>query len=149
MASLYGVNAAKLVANTGVKIAKGQSSGRVRNFYDELTIVANVNAINDTIDFGSLLPAGARIVGGKVKGPSTGTTGIIKLGYTDNGSDVADDDAFGPTFDFGGQAVEAEINGAGVGKTLAKATQVQATFTEATDAAAGKKIQVWINYVVD
>lgn len=149
MASLNGVNYALIAAGEGEKGGKGEANGRVRCLYDQHTFVADVNAISDTITLGAPLPAGARVIGGRIKCGSTGTTGIFNLGYTANGVDVADADAFGASIDPGAAAIDASIGGAGMGKKFTVATQVQAIFTEATDSAAGETLQVWLLYIVD
>lgn len=149
--ALYGVNAQKIVDNEGVKIGKGETNGRVRCLYDEHTFVADVNAISQTIDIGAKLPAGARVLFGKTKVGSTGTTGIYKIGHlaSASGDIVAADDAFGSNFDPGAAAVETDLTGAGLGKKFDEAVQVQVTLTEATDSALGEVLKVWLFYVVD
>lgn len=149
MAELLGVNAALINAGEGEKGGKGEANGRVRCLYDQHTFVADVNAINDTIKLGAPLPAGARVLFGKVKVGSTGTTGILKIGHPATDTEVADDDAFGSNYDPGAAAVETDLTGAGLGKKFTSATQVTATLTEATDSAAGEILKVWLFYVVD
>lgn len=151
MSTLYGVNADLVNDGEGVKIGKGETNGRVRCLYDEHVFAADVNAISDVILMGAKLPAGCRVVGGKVKSDSMGTTGIFKFGYqaSDDGSVVADDDAFGTSYDAGGAAVETAVSGAGLGKKLDKAVQPVLTLTEATDSASGDTIKVWLFFVVD
>lgn len=151
MAEVLGVNAALINAGEGEKGGKGEANGRVRCLYDQHTFAAAVNAINDTVKMGAPLPAGARVLFGKVKSDSLGTTGIFKFGYaaSADGSIVADDDAFGASFDAGGAAVETDITGAGLGLKLSQAVQPVLTLTEATDGAAGDTVKIWLFYVVD
>lgn len=148
MAEILGLNAAKVADAQGAKIDKGEVTGRVRCLYDEKTFAAEAS-ISDTVKLGAPLPAGARVVGGKIKCPATGATGIFKIGYQANGVDVVDDDAFGVSVDPGAAAVYADLAGAGLGKKFTVATQVEATFTEATASATGVKLQIWLFYVVD
>ena len=148
MAEILGVNAAKISAGQGSKINKGEVTGRLHMLYDEKTFTAEV-AVNDTIKLGAPLPAGARVVGGKIKCEATGATGIFKVGYQANGVDLVDDDAFATNQDPGAAAVLADLSGAGIGKKFTVATQVEATCTEITAAATGKLFQIWLFYVVD
>jgi hypothetical protein len=155
MATLEGINYAKVSAEPSQKVLKGEVSGRVKVLYDEHTFAGNVNAIADIVKIGSLLPKGARVLGAKVKCPSLGTTGILSFGYAVSADAVEAADADGfivvAQIDAGGQAVLGvdTAASAAVGKQFAADVQPQLVFTEASDAAAGKKIQCWIEYVLD
>lgn len=151
MATVYGVNAVKAQSENGaIKVQSGEAVGRVRSVYDEYTFPAAAFASGDVIEIGSKLPAGARVVDAQVKCPSLGTTGIFTLGYAANGLDVADPDAF-LTADAGGQAVLAKpsLSSAGILKKFEAETQLILTSTEVTTAAAGLKIQVEVEFVLD
>lgn len=150
MSTLYGLNYNKVYNENG-KVRAGEFNGHVKTLYDEITFEDDVIALNSTIDLGKL-PKGARVLSAVMKGASTGTTGKFELGYTANGVDAADPDAFIPTgvnLDTGGQAAQVSGNGDGIGKKFEAETKVQAKVTEATDNAEDVKIQCWIHYIVD
>lgn len=155
MATLEGVNYAKINSEPSQKVLKGEVKGKVSVHYDEHTFADDVNAIADIVKIGGLLPEGARILGAKVKCPSLGTTGILSFGYAASADAVESADADGfivvAQLDAGGQEVLGVDTAASVaiGKQLAAAVQPQLVFTEASDDAAGKKVQAWIEYVVD
>jgi hypothetical protein len=151
MAALQGVNAAIAQdVNGAKKIPSGEHKGKERILFDEYTFLAEA-ANNDTLDIGGKLPAGARVVGAVVNSPDLGGTGTLNLGFSANGVDAADDDAFIAGADASGQAVLAQPGAgvAGIGKQFAADTQVQLKFVGATASATGKKIQSWIRYVLD
>lgn len=147
MADLYGSNYNKAY-NLNQKYYKGEYNGMVKCLYDSHTFVAAVNAIADIVKIGKL-PAGAKVLASVVKSVSMGTTGIFHFGYAANGVDSADPDAFNVSVDAGGQAVQQQGSGDGIGKRFSVETEVQLQLTEATDGAAGDTIQAWLFYVVD
>lgn len=120
--------------------AIGDIGGRVRAISFSVTGVA-VIAINDVLRL-CVLPAGARVTNWHISIPSTGTTGIFKLGNLISADSVeaADDDAFGSGYDAGGQAVAAKPgalgNEAGIHKKYASPVIVTLIATEATDVGA-------------
>lgn len=128
------------------KINPGEQSGDVRVLYCNYAAAAEAN-VTDVIYLGKL-PAGARVIGGKVKCPATGATGILKIGVLANGVDSADDDAFGSGYDPGAAAVEAALSGEGIGQKFGAETTVVAVPTEITAALSGKTLQVWLEYVI-
>lgn len=128
------------------KINPGEQSGDVKVLYCDYDAAAEAD-VTDVIYLGKL-PAGARVVGGKIKCPATGATGILKIGVLANGVDSADDDAFGAGYDPGAAAVEAHLSGAGLGQKFGAETTVVAVPTEITAALTGKKLQVWLEYVI-
>lgn len=145
MADFNAVNFAKAYVNVpSEKIAPGEVSGDLLVAYDEYTFPANAFVLNDVIKLGIKIPAGARVIEATVVAPSLGTTGIFSLGT------ATDPDALIVAADAGGQAVRANIpaGAADLGKELTVDTFYQLTCTEATTAAAGLKIQVWVKYVV-
>jgi hypothetical protein len=148
MAEILGLNAGKVANAQGVKINKGEVSGRVRCLYDEKLMTAEASDL-DTLRVGAKLPAGARVVGGVVKSPDLGGSGTLRLGYEANGVDTLSSDAFGVSMDSSGQALHFNLNGLAVGKKFEKETQVFLTFNGATASATNKTIQVWLFYVVD
>jgi len=124
--------------SSGVGLDKqeiGNVRGRVRAFYFEVTGAA-VQAIADTLTL-LRLPAGSRVVGWDIQIPSTGTTGICKIGNLVSADAVvaADDDAFGSGYDAGGAAVLAKpaAGHAGHLKRFASEVDVVLAWTEATD----------------
>lgn len=155
MATLEGVNYNKINTEPTQKVPHGELVGAVKTMYDKHVFVGNVNAIADVIKLGDLLPKGARVLSATVKCPSLGTTGILSFGYaaSSDAVEAADADGFivAANIDAGGQAVlgKESAASAAVGKQFAAAVQPQLVFTEASDAAAGKTIEAWINYVMD
>lgn len=149
MANINGANAALVAA--GSKVGIGEYNGHVKVMYDTVTLVGAVQAISDTFTVGAPLPKGARVVDVKALGVSMGTTGIFQLGYSANGVDSADPDAFLVGIDLGGQAALGVPTAAAAGlfKKFSAPTQVIGTWTEATDSADGDAIKVAIFYVVD
>ncbi len=128
------------------KINPGEQSGEVKSLYAEFTAAGEL-ATTDTLYLGKL-PPGARVIGGKIKCPASGATGIVDVGYQANGVDSADLNAFVEGADPGAAAVAAEVNGAGVGKKFTVETTVVLTPTEVTAALVGLTLQVWLDYVV-
>ena len=151
MAILNGVNFAKVQAEPSQKIPVAEITGSVRSMYDSHTFAADVNAIGDVIKLCQPLQKGARILRATVKSPSLGTTGIMTLGNAANGVDSADPDSLVAGIDAGGQAVLGKETAASalLGKKLEADTQFELVFTEASDAAEGKTVEVWIEYVLD
>lgn len=155
MATLYsdGYNKA-WVNDPSEKVNPGELTGRVKVAYANHTFVANVNAIADVIKL-FRLPKGARVLQATVVSPSLGTTGILSLGNAASADAVeaADPDSLivVAQLDAGGQAVLGKTTSASaaVGKQFAADVDVQLVLTEATDAAAGKTIACWVEYVLD
>ena len=150
MAIVNAINYAKTLSEPSEKQDKGDLNGRIKHYYDEYIFPADVFAANDEINLMEL-PAGARIIEATLWGPSLGTTGIFALGHRLSGSDVEDGDAFIAAADFRGQAAKAQMpaGSAGALKKFESAVQLYLEATEATDSAAGDKIQVSIQYVLD
>lgn len=147
MANYYSTNYQKAYVDVpSQKIAPGEQSGDVKVMYAEITGAAEATT-SDTIYLGKL-PKGARVIGGYVKCPATGATGIFNIGHQSNGSDSADLDSFIVGMDPGAAAVAAAIAGAGVGMKFAAETTVVATPTENTAAFTGKTLQFWLQYVL-
>lgn len=155
MATLDGVNYAKINSEPSLKVPHGELVGGVKILYDKHVFVASVNAISDVIKIGGLLPKGARVTDVTVKCPSLGTTGILTFGYAASADAVeaADADGFlvAASIDAGGQAVlgKPTAASAAIGKQFAASVQPQLVFTEASDVAIGKTVEAWIEYVLD
>lgn len=133
------------VSVPSVKIAPGEQSGEVKLLYAEHLGTAEL-ATTDEL-YLAKIPAGARVIGGKIICPATGATGIFKVGYKANGVDNADDDAFAVNIDPGAAAVAADLAGAGIGKEFSVETIVSLIPTEVTASFTGKTLQVWLLYV--
>lgn len=147
MASKYSTGYQRAYVDVpSAKINPGEQSGEIRHLYAEFTGAGEL-ATADTLYLGKL-PPGARVIGGQIKCPATGATGIVDVGYQANGVDVADLDAFVVGADPGAAAVAAQLAGAGVGKKFTVETVVVLTPTEVTAAFTGLTLQVWLNYVV-
>lgn len=128
------------------KINPGEQSGDTRIMYAEFVGAAEL-ALTDDVYLGKL-PAGARVINGRVICPATGATGIVDIGYLANGVDVADQDAFVVGADPGAAAVSAAITGAGIGKKFSVETTVVLKPTEVTASFTGKTLQFWLEYVI-
>lgn len=130
----------KQVGTDAAKASIGDIGGRVRSVYFSVTGVA-VIAIDDKLKLFKL-PAGARVIDWQISIPSTGTTGIFKLGnaVSADAVEAADDDAFGSGYDAGGQAVSAKPGAlgseGGLNKKYASEVDVELVATEATDVGA-------------
>lgn len=159
MATLYGSNYQKAYVNDPKQmINRGEFNGKIRAIFDSHTFVANVNAIADIVKLGKIRK-GMRFVDALVKCGSLGTTGIFSLGYAigdagaSGGEPTADADGFIVVgqLDAGGQAVlgRATSASAAVGKQFADDCDIQAVFTEATDAAAGVVLYSWVFVIAD
>jgi len=152
MAEFNGSNYSKIFIDVPSKqISEGELSGKVRVLQDSFTCGQNVYAIGDLINMGAKLPKGAKVIEACLVSPSLGTTGIMKLGFIANGVDAADDDAFIASADAGGQAVKALMpaGAAALGKKFDADTSIQIKFSEASDAALGLEIKIWIQYILE
>jgi hypothetical protein len=152
MAEFNGSNYSKIFIDVPSKqISEGELSGKVRVLQDSFICGQNVYAIGDLINMGAKLPKGAKVIEACLISPSLGTTGIMKLGFLANGIDSADDDAFIASSDAGGQAVKSLMpaGSAALGKKFEADTSIQIKFTEASDAALGLEIKVFIQYILE
>lgn len=149
MATKYGVNhTLKYINVPSGKVPAKEETGKVRLAYDSFVFDAEL-AVNDVIKL-MKLPKGAKVVDAIVKAPSLGATGIFDLGYEANGVDAADANAFVSSADFGGApAAKRMATEDGVFKELGAESQVILTCTELTAAAATKKIEVAVFYVLE
>lgn len=146
MATFNGVNYALKTAEPTQKVQEGEVKGKVSFLYDEITLAGEV-APSDTILLGANLPKGARVIDAGILSGALGAPAAvncqIRLGYA--GSDAA----------FIAQASVATAvklkMGSEVGllARLSADTQPVITVNTASAGAAGKKIQVWIEYVMD
>lgn len=148
MPEFLATNAGRVSTGQGVKGGKGEQTGRVRMLYDERAFTTEALAA-DTIRMGGLLPAGARIISGRVISPDVGGTGTLSFGHQANGVDAATPAALGSGIDNSGQAVDFNCVGVAIGKRFAAATQFEILFSGNTASLTGKTIQAWILYVVD
>ena len=147
MANKYSTSYQKAYVDVpSAKIPPGEQSGEIKNLYCEFTGAGEL-ATTDTLYLGKL-PAGARVIGGMIKCPATGATGIFNVGYQANGVDAADLDAYVVGADPGAAAVSAQIAGDGLGKKLSVETTVVLTPTEITASFTGVTLKVWLTYVV-
>jgi hypothetical protein len=145
MANYYGTNYTSAYPTSGSagKYAVGEYNGRVRMLRDAYVFPADVFSASDFIYIGKL-PAGARVVGAGMQGPSMGTTGIFDLGTAD------DPNGFVSGIDLGGQAaVKLGSTEALIGTKYSVETEVIIDCTEATDSAEGDSLQAWILYVLE
>lgn len=146
MATYYnGTNYGNAYPSSGAvgRFAVGEYDGRVRMMRDSYTFGADVFSASDFIYVGKI-PAGARVIGAGIQGPSLGTTGIFDLGTAD------DPNGFVSGADMGGQAaVKLGSTEALIGTKFTEETNLILDCTEATDSANGDTIQAWIQYVME
>lgn len=142
MATLDMLNAARVTARGNR--SPGTFDGGVRVLSDRYTFPADVFAAADFLSVG-YLPKGARVIDAGFKCEDTGTTGAFSVGT------VADPDGFvaaGDTDAATGASKKASTE-ALIGAQMLVETQVIVDCTEATDAASGKVLNVWIEYVME
>lgn len=152
MAEFNGSNYKKIFVDLpSSQLNAGEFSGKIRVLQDSYVCTQDVYAIGDLINMGAKLPKGAKVIEACLISPSLGTTGIMKLGFTANGIDAADDDAFIASADAGGQAVKGLMpaGAAALGKKFEAETKIQIKFSEASDAANEKEIKIWIQYILE
>lgn len=164
MAQYNGVNyAATEVTQPSEKAGVGESMGRVRMMYDEITLAAELNT-GDEILFPKL-PKGARVVEASIlsSGSFGAANAALKLGHkaSSDASISADDDAFVSLADVAAAAGHSEmsdgVNGsplvpvAGQLKKFDQEVQVFATFfgAAASTTATGKTVKAAVYYVLD
>ncbi len=153
MATVYGANATKRDVDVpSQKLDVTEQHGRLRRAYDSITLAAELTA-GDFINF-MKLPAGAKICYARYIAPvGGGADGIVKVGYSDNGVDAADDNALfaAAELDFGAGALNELMLGtaAGYNKKLGAETQIVAEVTETTTGSSGETHELEVWYVVD
>lgn len=164
MAQYNGVNyAATEVSQPSEKAGVGESMGRVRMVYDEITLAAELNT-GDELLFPKL-PKGARVVGASLlaSGSFGAANAALKLGnkVSASGGIVADDNAFVDLVDVAAAAGHSEmsdgVNGsplvpvAGQLKKYDEEVQLFATFfgAAASTTATGKTVKMAVFYVLD
>lgn len=97
MATVYGVNAAKIASTPPQNAGVGEQGGVVKLIYDKYTFVAD-QADGDLLYMGGLIPKGARVIDVMVKfgDMGAGSSGVIDVGWliSADGLQAADDDGF-------------------------------------------------------
>jgi hypothetical protein len=156
MASLYGVNATKLLVNNPPELSGvGEAGGRMRVIYDTYTLVADT-ASADVIYMGSLIPKGARVMQVMVKAADLdGSGGTVDIGWAASADAVeaADASGFFANVDVATAAdvfssSENAAAPAGIHKKFAAACQPIITFDGDCDATTGAiSIAIW--YILD
>lgn len=153
MAEVLSVNYTKAFSvQPPQKINVDEFVGRVRHYYDEYTLLAEIG-LNDRILFNKL-PAGARVIEARIVKASDGTTGQLDIGWDANGVDAVDQNGFfdGATeVDYGAGAISARMLTAAPGwnKKFGALTQVVGTAVEASTASVGDTFRLEMLYVVD
>lgn len=146
MATLNGINYALINSEPSQKVTEGQVTGRTKFWYDEITLSAEVAAA-DVILFGSSLPENARVIDAGLLSGALGAPGAVncqvKFGT------ASDDDAFIAQSSVAAAVKLKMASEAGFLAVQSSSVQPQVTVATASSGAAGKKIQVWIEYVVD
>lgn len=146
LTNTYGVNYKKAYVGTnGVfsPVAQGEQSGKVKIAYDSITFDNNVVATTDVI-YLMKLPAGAKIVDAILKCEDLGTTGVVDVGFS-SGSELF------ASADVKAAAIASHLAAGSSAhlSTLTAEKQVTAKFSEATDAALNKTLQLVVFYVVE
>lgn len=157
MAIKNGTNAAKLVTAIPSLVEQGEYSGKLKVHYDEYVFAGDL-AVNDIINMGGLLPAGARIIDVILDSPDldSASAGALTSGWavSADGVEVANASGFLTTVDVhtAGKAQSMsgllQSNVAGKFKKFAAAVQPQITISGETDATTGT-IRQAILYVVE
>ena len=152
MATVKGANRTNIDAEPSVKVPPGERAGRLRLLYDSYTAPGAL-ALNDVIQMGDLLPAGARVVNVVLKHDDLGTTGVADVGWAASaeGGEVADPNGFLAAVDLNAAANTVEMideaASAGMRKSFSESVQPEVLITTATDA--GGDLQLFIWYVTD
>jgi len=151
MATFYADNYKKAyVDKPSSKIPTGEVSGEIKFAYDEITLGQAIIAVNDVIKTSLRVTKGAKVINAGILIPaSLGTTGMFTLGRAASSLNVADPDSLVGTADAGGQAALAISTAAAV--DLLKDIEedelmFDLTCTEATTAATGLKVKVWLEW---
>lgn len=138
MATVYGVNAAKLVAVPAEKIDANAGYAKSRILHDKY-VASGALTSGDVIKF-MKIPKGARVIEAILKYSDLGTTGTGKLGWEAGTDEAADDDGLMASLDFNAAAdcILSSQNLAApiaIGKEFAGEVQVSLTLTASTTAA--------------
>lgn len=156
MASLYGVNATKLLVNNPPELSgKGESGGRMRVIYDTYTLTADT-ASADVLYMGALIPKGARVMEVMVKSADLdGSGGTLDVGWaaSADGVEAVSASGFLANIDVATAAdvfmmSENAAAPAGLHKQFTASCQPIITFDGDCDATSGSiSIAIW--YVLD
>lgn len=152
MATLYGVNAQKLINVPSEKIDPNAGYAKSRIMHDKY-VASGALTSGDVINF-MKIPKGARVIEAIIKYSDLGTTGTGKLGWAAGATaaEAADDDGLMASLDFNtaADAILSSQNLAApiaVGKEFSEEVQVQLTLTANTTA--GGTIEVILILAVE
>lgn len=150
MAIFKGVNAAKRDASPSEKVISTDLHGRLRVSYDEFD-AAGPLAANDTIQL-MKVPPGSRIHDIVIASTDLGTTGLVDIGWEDNGVEAANLAGFMAAVDVNAAAtVKCMTNVAtptpGLFIKFTNETQITAKMNAASTVAG--KIRVAVHYSLD
>lgn len=146
MATLKGNNYADLTAIPQQQLDVGDVSGKIRMAYDEITLSAEL-ASGDIIKLGAPLPKNARILDAGILSGAMGAPAAVNC-QVRFGHD-GDDDAFIAQSSVAAAVKLRMASEAGLLAKLDANRQPQITINTASSGAAGKKIQAWIEYVLE
>ena len=152
MATLYGVNADKrLVDVPSTKIDSSDQGGRMRVAYDSYTVSSNLSSA-DVIKLGKI-PAGARVYETVIAcsaGLGASVDGDLGHSAGPDGTEAADDDAFGAAIDLNVTTVTKSMDptDAGYAKQFSEDVDVELLLNDAVTASS-QVIHCWIMYALD
>lgn len=157
MAVKYGVNATKIAASPMQLAEQGECGGKLRVLFDQYTLTAAL-AQNDTIELGSKIPAGARVldVVMNLSASLDAAAGTVDVGWkaSDDAAEAADADGFMDAVDATAAATfimsDDEGTRPGLYKKFTAAVQpvIKATHAGGLDSTSGT-ISLAIYYVVE
>lgn len=134
--------------NGAAKVDSGEVVGRVRVLFEEITF-SGLSVLNAVTKVGAKLPAGARVLDATVLGQDV-TLGSYTLGHAKSANHSADAAAFvTAVFTTAAIAKPAVASNAGIGVKYLDEMQIELKCTAASVASDGKKLKLWINYVLD
>lgn len=157
MATKYGTNRTLIRATPASLVEQGEQSGHLKVIYDEYVFAGDL-AVNDVIQMGSKIPAGARILDVSLDSPDldTASAGALTVGWliSDDAAQAADDDGFLTTVDVHTAGKTQLMSGLlcsnvpGKFKKFASAVQPAIKVSGETDATTGT-IRLAIFYIVE
>lgn len=144
MATLYGVNSTKRDVNVPPDQIPGyDQSGRLKVFYDEYTLLADLGSA-DVINL-MKLPKGCRVLDAILYTDAMGGSCACKVGWaaSSDAAEAADDDALlAAATSLVSAARKSMAAEAGRGKVLAGEVQVQLTTSAVSSSATGNKLRL-------
>lgn len=133
--------------NGAAKVDSGEVVGRVRMLFDEITF-SGLSVLNAVTKVCAKLPAGARVIDATIVGADV-TLGSYTLGHAASKNHVANASAFATGVFTTANIAKPTVANTGIGKKFEDELQLELKCTAVSAASDGKKLQLWINYVLD